>query len=55
VETVASLGAAAEQRERLFFLSMALAIAVTVAVAFSLFYVAGISSFGAPWWVHVNA
>jgi hypothetical protein len=54
VETVATLPASAEQRERLFFLSMAIAIAVTVVVGFSLFYVAGISSFGAPWWVHVH-
>ena len=54
METVATLPASAEQRERLFFLSMAIAIAVTVVVAFSLFYVAGISSFGAPWWVHVH-
>lgn len=44
-----------EQRERLFFLVMAIAIAVTVAVAFSLFYQAGLSSFNAPWWVHVHA
>jgi hypothetical protein len=45
----------AEQRERLFFLVMAIAIAVTVLLAFSLFYRAGFSSFGAPWWVHVHA
>ena len=46
----------AEQRERRFFLTMAAAIAVTVIVAFSLFRVAGISSFsGSPWWVHVHA
>jgi hypothetical protein len=46
----------AELRERRFFLIMAVAIAVTVIVAFSLFRVAGISSFsGSPWWVHVHA
>lgn len=44
-----------ERRERLFFLGMALAIATTVLIAFSLFYLAGISSFGAPWWVHIHA
>lgn len=44
-----------EQRERLFFLVMALAMAVTVVLAFSLFAALGISSFGAPWWVHIHA
>jgi hypothetical protein len=55
METVASSGTPAELRERLFFLVMAIAIAVTVVVAFSLFRFAGISSFGAPWWVHIHA
>lgn len=55
METVAVPHASAEQRERLFFLIMAAAIAVTVAVAFSLFYGAGLSSFDSPWWVHVHA
>jgi hypothetical protein len=45
----------AEQSERLFFLVMALAIAATVALGFGLWYRAGISSFDAPWWVHVHA
>lgn len=53
--TVALPHASAEARERLFFLIMAVVIAVTVAVAFSMFYNAGLSSFGAPWWVHVHA
>lgn len=53
--TVAVPGASAEARERRFFLLMAVAIALTVIVAFSLFYAAGISSFGSPWWVHVHA
>ncbi len=44
-----------ERRERLFFLSMAIAIVITVILAFSLFLAVGISSFGAPWWVHVHA
>ena len=47
-------GASAESRERLFFLIMAMAIAVTVVVAFGGFYLAGISSFSSPWWVHVH-
>jgi FtsH-binding integral membrane protein len=55
VETVALPVPSAEQREKLFFLSMAVAIAVTVVVAFGLFYAAGISSFDSPWWVHVHA
>lgn len=52
--TVALPGTSAEHRERLFFLIMAIVIAATVIVAFSLFYVAGISSLGSPWWVHVH-
>jgi hypothetical protein len=44
-----------ESRERLFFTVMAIAIVVTVVVAFGLFYKAGLSSFGAPWWVHAHA
>lgn len=54
METVALSGASAESRERLFFLLMALAIALTVVVAFSLFYLVGISSLSSPWWVHVH-
>ena len=45
---------AAEQRERLFFLLMALAIAATVLIGFGAFIALGISSFSAPWWVHVH-
>jgi len=55
METAVSLGASTERRERLFFLVMAIAIAITVVTAFGLFRLAGISSFGAPWWVHVHA
>ena len=54
-ETVAFQGMSAERRERLFFLVMAVAIAITVVAAFNLFRLAGFSSFGAPWWVHVHA
>jgi hypothetical protein len=52
--TVAVPGLSAEFREKLFFLIMAIAIAVTVVVAFSSFYFVGLSSFGAPWWVHIH-
>ena len=54
--TVAHSGAAfdSEQLERRFFLGMALAIAATVLAGFGSFAAIGISSFGAPWWVHVH-
>jgi hypothetical protein len=52
--TVALPGISAEHRERLFFLIMAIVIAATVIIAFSLFYIAGLSSLGSPWWVHVH-
>ena len=54
MSTVALPGTSVEFRERVFFLLMALAIAATVIVAFSLFYLAGLSSFDSPWWVHVH-
>lgn len=41
-------------RERRFFFIMSLVIAVTVVAGFSLQFVAGRSSLGAPWWVHVH-
>lgn len=57
--TVAASGPAglpsAELRERRFFFGMAIALALTVATGFGLFIVVGISSFNAPWWVHVHA
>lgn len=43
-----------EQRERLFFFSAAVAIAATVIAGFGAFALLGVSSFGAPWWVHVH-
>jgi hypothetical protein len=43
-----------EQRERSFFFFMAMAIAATVLAGFGSFAVLGISSFAAPWWVHVH-
>ena len=44
-----------EARERRFFFIMAIILALTVLVGFGLFIVVGISSFGAPWWVHIHA
>jgi hypothetical protein len=44
-----------DQRERLFFFVMALALALTVVIGFALFFKAGFSSFGSPWWVHLHA
>ncbi len=44
-----------EQRERAFFLFSAVVIAATVLAGFGGFAVLGLSSFGAPWWVHVHA
>lgn len=44
-----------EQRERRFFLGMAFAIAATVLLGFGGYIALGISSFNAPWWVHVHA
>lgn len=55
MEAVATPSLSAESRERWFFLLMALIIAITVIMGFGLFYRAGLSSFAAPWWVHVHA
>ena len=44
----------AADRDRGFFLIMAIAIVVTVVAGFTLQLAAGRSSFGAPWWVHVH-
>jgi hypothetical protein len=44
-----------EQRERTFFLAMALFIAALTVTGFSWNIVAGRSSFDAPWWVHIHA
>ena len=46
---------APEERERRFFFYFSLALAATVVVGFGSFILVGISSFGAPWWVHVHA
>jgi hypothetical protein len=44
-----------EQRERRFFMVMAIAIAGAVLLGFGGYIVIGRSSFGAPWWVHMHA
>lgn len=46
---------ATDQRERRFFMGLAIAIAATVLLGFGAYIALGISSFGAPWWVHVHA
>ncbi|MXO73222.1 hypothetical protein [Alteraurantiacibacter buctensis] len=43
------------QRERRFYLIMALLFAAESVAGFSLAFAIGMSSFGAPWWVHVHA
>jgi hypothetical protein len=42
------------QRDRSFFLIMAIVIAATVVSGFTLQFVAGRSSLASPWWVHVH-
>jgi len=42
------------QRDRSFFLIMAIVIAGTVVSGFTLNFVSGRSSLGAPWWVHLH-
>ncbi|HSG54789.1 MAG TPA: hypothetical protein VLA45_04980, partial [Paracoccaceae bacterium] len=45
----------AEQRERQFFFGMSLLLIAAALLGFGYFQYAGISSWGAPWWVHVHA
>lgn len=42
------------ERDRGFFLIMAIAIAATVVAGFTLQFVAGRSSLASPWWVHLH-
>ena len=42
-------------RERLFFFMMSLLLIASALLGFGYFQYAGISSWGAPWWVHVHA
>ena len=54
--TLAHPPVSAEQRERLFFLAMALAITGAVVGGFGIRVVLGVTSFATePWWVHVHA
>lgn len=54
--TIASSPLHAEQRERLFFLVMALAVAAAVVGGFGIRLALGVTSFATePWWVHVHA
>ncbi|BAK66322.1 hypothetical membrane protein [Sphingobium sp. SYK-6] len=53
--TILTPAPAGIDRERTFFLAMAIAIAVTAVGGFGFFILIGQSSFGAPWWVHVHA
>lgn len=53
-EGPAAMPLALEQRERRFYLQLAIAIAATVVAGFGGYIVVGISSFNAPWWVHVH-
>ncbi len=43
-----------ERRERRFFMAMVVVIAVIVAIGFGAYAISGISSFDAPWRVHVH-
>lgn len=43
------------ERERRFFLAMSLLLIASALLGFGYFQYAGISSWGAPWWVHVHA
>lgn len=43
------------QKERTFFLIMALAVMATALAGFGFFFAIGASSFHSPWWVHVHA
>lgn len=41
--------------EKTFFFVMAIVVAATAIIGFSFARLIGLSSFGAPWWVHVHA
>ena len=44
-----------EERERRFFLSMALLLVASAVVGFGYFKLSGKSTFYSPWWVHLHA
>lgn len=52
--TAARAIASPQQRERDFFLMMALAIAAAIVGGFGIRILLGVTSFDAPWWVHVH-
>lgn len=53
--TIAPSLPSAEQRERVFFLVMALAIAAAIVGGFGIRLILGVTTFEAePWWVHVH-
>ncbi len=53
--TIASPTTDLATRERQFFFAMALLLIAAALLGFGWFQIAGISSWGAPWWVHVHA
>ena len=53
--TLASNAPSAIEHERQFFLFMSLLLIAAALLGFGYFQYAGISSWGAPWWVHVHA
>ena len=53
--TLAQAPSSAVEHERLFFFCMSLLLIASALLGFGYFQYAGISSWGAPWWVHVHA
>ena len=53
--TLAQAPNPAVEHERLFFFCMSLLLIASALLGFGYFQYAGISSWGAPWWVHVHA
>jgi hypothetical protein len=52
---IAIPGTSAEQRERSFFLAMAVFVSAVIASGFLIRIVNGTTTFERPWWVHVHA
>jgi hypothetical protein len=53
--SIAGNAPAGVERERRFYLIMALLFAVEAVAGFGFFWFIGASSFNSPWWVHVHA
>lgn len=53
--SIAGNAPAALQRERRFFFAMSILLIATALLGFGYFQYAGISSWNAPWWVHLHA